>query len=526
MAVTTGKISGTVTNVSGKAPIEGIEVCAFSVSAEGFGCATTGSGGEYTISSLPSEEYYVEFHPPFESKLDYILQYYSKASSFAGAQGVLVAAGSTRSGVNAELEEGAQISGNVTRALAGKTAIKGIAVCAVPTNEKLEGENCTKTGASGEYTIVGLASGEYHVEFSAPFEGGLDYVTQYYSHKRLRSEAQAVSVTAPGAKAGVNATEINAELEEGGRITGKVTDASTGAVLEGVLVCAREGSGETPLGQCALTHSGGEYTISSLASGNYKVGFNVHEYVTQYYSGKSLLSEAQLVSVTAPNTTPGIDAALQRSGAPPVNTTPPVVSGTPAVGASLLCANGLWTGKPAPTFTQLWLRDGVPISGALGSSYVVQGADAGHRISCLVIAKNARGEKSALSASIAIPSPPPPPPPPTPVVTSMGSKLVVSGKAIKMRLTCAAAACRGSVVLTLQVVVKRHRGRKTISRRATLVLAKGSFSLAQGRSATVSLRLTSAGRKRLAHARRHPVVARLTVLVQGGRTTTKSVLVR
>lgn len=277
---------------------------------------------------------------------------------------------------------------------------------------------------------------------------------------RLRSEAQAVSVTAPGAKAGVNATEINAELEEGGRITGKVTDASTGAVLEGVLVCAREGSGETPLGQCALTHSGGEYMISSLASGNYKVGFNVHEYVTQYYSGKSSLSEAQPVSVIAPNMTSGIDAALQRSGTPPVNTTPPVVSGTPAVGAALLCANGLWTGKPAPTFTRLWLRDGVPIPGALGSSYVVQGADAGHRISCLVIAKNVRGEKSALSASVAIPSPPPPPPPPTPMITSIGSKLVVSGKAIKVRLTCAAAACRGSVELTLQVVVKRHRGRK------------------------------------------------------------------
>jgi hypothetical protein len=61
--------------------------------------------------------------------------------------------------------------------------------------------------------------------------------------------------------------------------------------------------------------------------------------------------------------------------------------------------------------------------------------------------------------------------------------------------------------------------------RATLILATGSFALAQGKHGTVVLHLTVAGKKRLAHAsRHHPIAATLTLLVQGGKTASKSVL--
>jgi hypothetical protein len=71
---------------------------------------------------------------------------------------------------------------------------------------------------------------------------------------------------------------------------------------------------------CLLTasNSGGEYTISGLRSGSYKVDFFSEEeapiYQPQYYSGKSSSSEAGMVSVTVPNKTPGIDAALAVGG--------------------------------------------------------------------------------------------------------------------------------------------------------------------------------------------------------------------
>ena len=527
LAAGTGQISGTVTRASGGTPIQGIEVCAFSTSAEepsaeGFGCATTSSSGEYTITGLASGQYDVEFISPSESEPGYIAQYYDGTTSFEDAKAVPVNAPGTTSGIDAALEEGGRITGEVTR-VSGGAPIEGIQVCASAVHG--EGFECARTKSNGAYTITGLASGNYDVEFTSPFESGLDFVSQYWEYKSSLSEASTVSVTAGSIKAG-----IDAELKEGGRITGRVTNASTGAGLEEVLVCVLTESGKlVSFRQCASTGANGEYTISAVGSGNYKIGFDAgKEYVSQYYNDKSSPAEANTVLVTAPATTPNIDATMQTVGTPPVNTTAPVVSGTPAVGQVLMCAPGLWTGKPAPTFSYQWLRGGVPIAGANATSYTVQSADAGNSLSCQVAAKNAKGEKSARSASVAIPANPvisPPPPAPKPVVTITGSKIVVSGKSATVHIVCSDAACTGSAELTLQIVVKHRKGKKTVSRKETLVLAKGSYSLAAGKSGTLVLRLTAAGKTRLAHVKHHPLTVKLSVSVKGAKTTARSVRV-
>jgi hypothetical protein len=528
LAAETGAIAGTVTELAvPHDAIKGIEVCAFSTSVEesspeSYGCATTDSSGEYTISGLASGEYDVEFFVPFESKLNFVAQYYNGKASFKEAEAVSVVAGKTTSGIDAKLEEGGLISGKVTRA-SGGAAIQGIEVCASSVSPESYG--CALTEASGEYTISGLASGDaYEVEFSSR-TSVLDYITQYYNDKSSFKEADPVSVVA-----GKTTSGIDAKLEEGGRIAGRVTDASSGAALQDVFVCARPEIGGVPLGQCALTNSSGEYTISGLASGGYKVEFDAGKsYTIQYYDGKSSFKEAEAVLVTAPSTKSGVDAAMRLLSTAPVNTRAPVVSGTPAVGSTLLCAPGLWTGTPTPALTEQWLRDGAPIPGALASSYTVQSADAGHSLSCRVTAKNAGGEKSATSAAVAIPAIPAPAPvsSPMPMVTITGSKIVVSGSSVKgLRVKCSDAACWGSAELTVRVVVKRRKGKKTVSRKETLILAKGSFSLAAGDSSAVVLHLTAAGKKRLAHVKRHPLTAKLTLLVTAGNTTNKSVLVR
>jgi hypothetical protein len=525
LAASTGQISGRVTNTS-SAPIDGIEVCAFGAgaeesSAESYGCATTISSGEYTITGLASGQYDVEFISPAESEPGYITQYYKGTTSYEDAKAVPVNAPATTSGIDAELEEGGRITGEVTRAVGG-APIEGIEVCATAVHG--EGYGCAKTKSHGIYTITGLGSGNYDVEFSSPIEGGLDFVSQYWEYTHSRSAAKEVSVTAPG-----TTQNIDGKLEEGGRIEGKVTDASTGAALAGVLVCASTGSGEGSLGQCAITSSSGEYTISGLASGDYKVGFDAGKnYVIQYYNNRSSSGEAEPVAVTAPATKSGIDAAMQSTSVPPVNTTPPVLSGTPALGSALLCAPGLWTGKPAPTFSYQWLRGGVPIAGANATSYTVQGADAGNSVSCQVTAKNSKGEKSATSASVTVPilpGIPPEPPAPRPLVTITGSKIVVSGKSAIVHIQCAEAACAGSAELTLQIAVKHRKGKKTVQRKETLVLAKGSFSLAAGKGGTVVLRLTATGKQRLAHVKHHPLAAKLSVSLEGGKSTLESVRV-
>ena len=240
LAAGTGQISGKVTRASGGAAIEGIEVCAFSTgveefSAESFGCATTSSSGEYTITGLASGQYDVEFISPSESEPGYITQYYDGTTSFEDAKAVSVNAPTATSGIDAELEEGGRINGEVTRA-SGGAPIEGIEVCASAVHG--EGYGCAKTKSNGVYTITGLASGSYEVEFSSPIEGSLDFVSQYWEYASSSTEATRVLVTAPDTVSG-----IDAKLQEGGRIEGKVTDASTGAGLQEVLVCVLTESG-------------------------------------------------------------------------------------------------------------------------------------------------------------------------------------------------------------------------------------------------------------------------------------------
>ena len=205
----------------------------------------------------------------------------------------------------AQAAEGGKIAGKVTNA-ATEAPIAGIEVCAFPKTSDEEpgggGETeeegteeelaqCPTTAANGEYTISGLASGEYIVGFGSPFMGELNYVTQFYNGKSAYAEAQPVTVTAGGTVSG-----IDAKLTEGGRIAGRVTDASTGAAIERAIVCAFGFNPES--GGCAFTNANGEYTITGLIGGEYKVGFaDPPQYAVQYYNGRAALSEADAVSV-------------------------------------------------------------------------------------------------------------------------------------------------------------------------------------------------------------------------------------
>jgi hypothetical protein len=540
LAAGEGKIAGTVvTNTVEETPIPGIEVCAREESEGplepageglegGLGgtfveqCATTEAIGQYTISGLPSGKYEVEFTVPAKSELDYVTQYYNGRSSPSEAQQVSVTAEETTPGIDAKLDKGGWVSGRVTDASTA-TGIEGIEVCAFSTSS-LNGR-CATTGSEGRYTVWTLPGGRYDVEFSPPPGSALNYVFQYYDNKSSFSEASEVQVTA---EAGT--PNVDAALAVGGQIAGRVTNASTSAAIEGILVCARPTGSGVEGGGCAVTANNGEYTISGLSSGSYKVGFNGgRTYITQYYNDAYTVAEGQAVAVVAKSVVSGVDAALEPGPAvAPANTAPPVVSGTPIVGDTLSCSTGSWTGHPAPTFTYEWLRDGIPIPGATAGTYVTQSADEGRSVACEVFAKNAAGKKRATSTSVVVTAPPiavVDRTPTVPQVTIVGSTVLVSRKSASVRLKCDdEAACTGSIELKVEVVTKRRKGKRGASH-TVVVLAKGSFSLAGDKTATVILRLTVAGRRRLARARRHPVAAKLTVSLSAGKRTTKSVLV-
>jgi len=176
---------------------------------------------------------------------------------------------------------------------------------------------CTETDQNGEYAVSGLSDGGYLVEFWAPYLG---YVTQFFDGVALPEEADEVTIAG-----GVSATEVDAEIELGGAIEGRVSDAAAGAGLAGVEVCA---GSATQFGGCVLSGFGGNYAIEPLGTGSYKVEFSIAGYETRYYNEQATFGSANLVNVLAPEATSGIDAHLSKPG-PSVIVRPVTVPTTP-----------------------------------------------------------------------------------------------------------------------------------------------------------------------------------------------------
>ncbi len=206
------------------------------------------------------------------------------------------------------LPAGTGIAGTVTSASTG-LPVGGIEVCAYEAaGEGLFGE-CTATESTGRYALTGLASGEYVVEFSSPPGDPSDYIRQYYNDRSQPAEAEPVAVGAGSVTLG-----IDAQLKDGGRVTGKVTSATSHFAVGGVLVCAFTAA--TEIEQCGLTDGAGEYAITGLPSGSYRIGFDGVEagYVIQYYDDEPSLSAATPVAVTTGGDTTSINAQLADGG--------------------------------------------------------------------------------------------------------------------------------------------------------------------------------------------------------------------
>ena len=109
------------------------------------------------------------------------------------------------------------------------------------------------TDANGYYTVGRLASGSYKVLFTNTAYG-TNYADQWYSGKYDFTSADPVSVTLAQTTAGIDAV-----LQEGGKITGRVTNA-LGAGINNVWIGVVDANDDTRSLGGTWTDSNGNYT--------------------------------------------------------------------------------------------------------------------------------------------------------------------------------------------------------------------------------------------------------------------------
>jgi hypothetical protein len=350
-----GGISGKVTRADGGAmAYVGVEV--YDTDGLLIKNATTGEDGTYAVTGLATGGYKVRLtgYDRFCSSSKYASQWYNKKGDFDAADTVAVTAPNVTSGINAKLAVGGRISGKVTNS--DGTGIWGIYVYVYDTDGYLA--SCDNTGDDGTYTVKGLATGNYKIQFMPSDNSG--YAGEWYNDKTYFDTADTVAVTAPNVKSG-----INAKLAKKGGISGKVTD-SDGTGIYGVYVYAYDSEGNIA-SYYNFTDSDGTYTQSGLAPGIYKLKFDadVNQYschVTEWYTNKTDFNTANSVVVTDGNITPGINATLVGRGSITGTITDlfGVVINNVGVSVYDTCGNavgGGWTGDDG-TYTAQCLSSG------------------------------------------------------------------------------------------------------------------------------------------------------------------------
>lgn len=222
-----------------------------------------------------------------------------------------------------------------------------------------------------------------------------------FAYQWLRGGVPIVGATSP--KYAFVAEDVRHRISV--RVTGSKTGFSTKAVTSAQTVAVALGTiansvaptatGLAKVGS-ALTASEGTWTPSGIA------------YAYQWYAGGIAIdgatarsfvpTAAQLaktMTVRVTSTKAGY-ATLAEYSAPTapvaqgalVNTVAPTVSGTALVGITLRATAGTWT-PTGVAFSYQWLRSGVPIAKATGSSYLLTAADRGTTVAVEVTGSKA-----------------------------------------------------------------------------------------------------------------------------------------
>ncbi|MGA1871638.1 MAG: carboxypeptidase regulatory-like domain-containing protein, partial [bacterium] len=277
LKVRAGSISGRITDDLGNA-LAGIEVTSFHEDFWWPIHTFTLPDGSYTIPNVIAGCYKVQ-----AVGMVYAYKWYDDTYNIDDATPVCLENGEHITGIDFVLEPGGSISGTVTDQYTG-LPIGGVEVFVRETNSWFWWGGI-QTNDEGSYTIANLPPG-CHIVIS----GGNDYAWKHYDDTYSIDDATPVCL-----ESGEHVGAINFALEEGGCISGIVTDEATGLPIEGAIVCANH---ETlPYERCTETDSDGSYEICELAPGDYTVVACRNDYACKTYDDTYKWEDRTLVPV-------------------------------------------------------------------------------------------------------------------------------------------------------------------------------------------------------------------------------------
>ncbi len=307
-----GRAAGIVTGAGG-APVEGIRIDVFRWSDAqqdwvGTRECYSGPGGAWEATGLTPGQFRFHFRDTRTTPV-YADQFWDRQPFWTSAHPVSIWPGANADFIDAELEVGAFVGGVVRDE--GGLPLAGVEVTAFGQDNSggWPGVRFATTNAFGQYTLGPLAAGDYRVWF----DGASTWVSEYWDDKRWDWEADTVPLV-PGQNFVCDAT-----LAASGGIAGHVEADDSHSPLEGIEVSVAywagwDFGGWQDSGPLATTDAGGDYIITGLAPGAYRVGFRDPDadWATEWYDD-TLYDWATDVPVSGAQTTP-VDASLAPAG--------------------------------------------------------------------------------------------------------------------------------------------------------------------------------------------------------------------
>ena len=331
-----GAISGTVRDAATGNPVPNASLTAVTrlgTRAVETGFAESNASGQYTVSGLPAGTYEVYaradgYAPEILGGVVCVGACRDVIQTSPGTP-MVVTVGGTASGNDIALDRGGRIAGVVTEANSGlpipNVEVEVLAIV----DGRLSQVDSVQSNASGVYeTRAVLSTGSY----VAGAFNNLGFLQELYDNVHcvdggddcLRAALSGLVTPIP-VSLGATTSGRNFALSQGGTLTGRVTDAATGAPLAGVEVWLYR---HTPAGGVRVgergrsTDANGMYTFRSLTTGSY-VAFtaNAQGYVDKVFSNVSCesactstvaLTVGNPIPVTAGGQTSGIDFGLSR----------------------------------------------------------------------------------------------------------------------------------------------------------------------------------------------------------------------